>query len=116
MKYFKLDEFDSPDEAGSGAKMCPKFLKKIDKARHLAGIPFHINSGYRSEAHNFYVGGRVGSSHLVGKACDVRCRNSHERSLILNAVIKVGFKRIGIADGFIHVDTDERKEDAIWLY
>ena len=29
LKYFSLDEFDSPDEAGSGSKMCCKFLKKL---------------------------------------------------------------------------------------
>ena len=60
LKYFKLSEFDSPDQVGSGKKMNKKFLEKLDYARHNAGIPFKINSGYRTEARNTLVGGRVG--------------------------------------------------------
>ena len=60
LKYFSLDEFDSPDEAGSGSKMCCKFLKKLDKIREDFGSPLHINSGYRTKLHNAVVG--VGNS------------------------------------------------------
>ena len=33
LKYFKLSEFDSPDEVGSGSKMNYTFLEKLDQAR-----------------------------------------------------------------------------------
>jgi len=33
LKYFKLSEFDSPDEVGSGAKMSRGFLLTLDKIR-----------------------------------------------------------------------------------
>jgi hypothetical protein len=35
LKYFKLTEFDSPDEVGSGYKMDKEFLIKLDYARGI---------------------------------------------------------------------------------
>ena len=116
MKYFKIEEFDSPDEVGSGANMCKNFLKMIDEAREIADIPFKINSGMRSKAWNERVGGRLGSSHLKGCAADVHCNNSANRSKIVTALIQAGFRRIGIAETFIHTDCDNDKPNAIWLY
>ena len=52
MIHFKTAEFDSPDLAGSGENMNEDFLRMLDNARDLAGIPFKINSGYRTEAKN----------------------------------------------------------------
>ena len=117
LKYFKLTEFDSPDEVGSGYKMDKEFLIKLDYARSIAGIPFKINSGYRTKSHNKFVGGRVGSSHIKGVAADIGYYGSRERYLILHALIQVGITRLGIAKGFIHCDVDKAKDpDVIWLY
>ena len=49
LEYFKIREFDSPDEVGSGDKMNTEFLEMLDCARSYAGIPFKINSGYRTK-------------------------------------------------------------------
>ena len=57
LKYFKKEEFESPDLEGSGEYMCPDFLQKLDMAREKAKIPFRINSGYRTPEHNEKVGG-----------------------------------------------------------
>ena len=117
LKYFNLSEFDSPDEVGSGNKMDSKFLEKLDYARHNAGIPFKINSGYRTEIHNALVGGRIGSSHLKGLAVDIAYNGSRERYIILNALMSVGINRLGIGKSFIHCDLDNSKDqDVIWLY
>jgi len=117
MRYFTLDEFDSPDEPGSGAQMQPEFLAKLDEARHIAGVPFRINSGYRTEAANKRAGGVSGSSHLTGWAADIQATTSNRRYLILSALIRVGFRRIGIADTFIHVDMDpDKPQNITWLY
>ena len=116
MKYFTLTEFDSPDIEGSGKDMCPDFLEMIDRARDIAGIPFKINSGMRSKTWNQHVGGRVGSSHLKGCAADVHCNNSGDRIKIVASLIQVGFRRLGIAKTFVHVDCDKDKQNAIWLY
>jgi len=123
LKYFNFDEFDSPDEDGSGlpttdgGKMSISFLHKLDEARAIAGVPFKITSGYRSKKHNATVGGRVGSSHLKGVAVDIRCNNSADRTKIINSLVKVGLgRRMGIAKTFIHTDDDKDKPAAIWLY
>ena len=117
LKYFKLTEFDSPDEVGSGYKMDKEFLTKLDYARGIAGIPFKINSGFRTEAWNMRVKGKLHSSHCKGLACDIGYYGSRERYLILHALIQVGVTRFGIAKGFIHCDVDKAKDpDVIWLY
>ena len=122
MKYFEISEFDSPDEVGSGKYMDSEFLRMLDEARELAQIPFRITSGYRTPSHNAYVGGvqaglkSKGSSHLFGYAADIACNNSSDREIILAAVIKAGFRRVGIANSFIHIDNDPDKNAAVWLY
>ena len=117
MKYFNIEEFDSPDEPGSGQYMDDEFLEMLDNARHLAGIPFIINSGYRTKAANRDAGGLRNSAHLDGFAADIRCNASRERMYIVGALLEAGFNRIGIGNGFIHVDNDPTKpEDVIWTY
>ncbi len=117
MNNFEHNEFDSPDEIGSGWKMSILFLNKLDDARSIAGIPFYINSGYRTEAHNLKVGGKPHSSHLKCCAADIKVKDSRSRGLILSALYKAGFNRIGIAKTFIHVDDDQDKDqDVVWLY
>lgn len=117
LKYFKTEEFDSPDEAGSGEKMDKNFLEKLDYARHNAGISFKITSGYRTKEHNSKVGGRIGSSHTKGLAADIAYNGSRQRYIILNALMSVGITRLGIGKSFIHCDIDNLKDqDVIWLY
>lgn len=117
LRYFKLSEFDSPDKIGSGENMDEEFLQMLDNARHIAGIPFKINSGFRTKSHNKKVGGVSNSSHLYGVAADIKCDTDAERWVIVNALIQAGFTRIGIAKTFIHVDTDEDKNsNRIWVY
>ena len=35
---------------------------------------------------------------------------------MVNALLNAGFRRIGIANTFIHADLDKQKPHAIWLY
>ena len=115
--HFELYEFDSPDLPGSGKLMKEDFLNLLDDARGIAGAHFIINSGYRTPKHNRRVGGVENSSHLKGCAADIRVTSSSERWKIVDALIKVGFNRIGIAKSFIHVDNDPSKtENVIWTY
>ena len=106
-KYFKNIE-DNMDV---------NFLAKLDEAREYANIPFIINSAYRSPEHNAKVGGKPGSSHIKGLAVDISAKDSRTRFLILDALFAVGFTRIGIADSFIHVDSDiDKSQNVIWTY
>ena len=43
----------------------------LEPARALLGVPFHVDSGYRSEVLNEAVGGATHSAHLDGRAADV---------------------------------------------
>ena len=117
MLHFELSEFDSPDEIGSGSRMQSSTLQMLDDARGIAGIPFRINSGFRTKSHNAYVGGSRDSSHCYGYAVDIHCTDSRSRFIIIDSLRKAGFNRIGIADTFIHTDNDPDKDaDVIWLY
>jgi len=117
LKYFKYEEFASPDVSDSGEYMDTEFLTMLDHAREIAGIPFKINSGWRSIEHNYEVGGKPNSSHIIGKAADLAIKGSRQRWIITEALIKAGFNRIGIAKTFIHVDSDETKDaNVIWTY
>lgn len=118
MKYFKISEFACPC-CGKTA-MQDNFLKKIDEARELAGVPFLISSGYRCEKYNELLkerGYRVAkySSHMTGYAADILVDKNNKQKII-EACEKV-FKRMGIAEKFIHVDCDPSKPSPVrWKY
>ena len=117
LKYFTYEEFASPDVPHSGEYMDSKFLSMLDNARHIAGIPFKINSGWRTIEHNREVGGKPNSSHIVGKAADIGYNNSRERWIIITALQDAGFNRLGVAKTFVHVDSDDTKAgNVIWTY
>ena len=105
-KYFKEIE----------ENMNKDFLFVLDEAREFAGIPFIINSAYRSPNHPLSVKNPT-SSHIKGLAVDIKATDNATRFKIVEALISVGFTRIGIADTFIHVDLDfDKRQDIIWTY
>jgi len=117
LRYFTFDEFDSPDYPGSGEKfMDREFVYCLDEARDIAGIQFKIISGYRTPQENLKSGGLSTSSHLIGRAADIHCTHVGKRLQIIEALSMVGFQRFGIAKDYIHVDNDDQKPNAIWLY
>jgi zinc D-Ala-D-Ala carboxypeptidase len=92
------------------------FLNKLDEAREYANIPFIINSAYRSPTHKESLKNPT-SSHIKGLAVDISVKDSITRFKVLNALIAVGFTRIGIAGTFIHVDLDfDKSQNVIWTY
>ena len=82
-KYFNTSEFDSPDVPGSGKNMQHSTLLMLCEARKIADVPFKINSGYRTEAHNSKVGGVTNSAHLKGYAADISTPNGKHQEKIL---------------------------------
>jgi hypothetical protein len=123
-KYFKLSEFDSPDEPGSGVYMDPKLVMILDLMRERCGFPFHVNSGMRTKAHNSdpKVGGKENSEHLrqidgLAHAADIACPDSSKRFAILEAAIKLGIRRIGIGRDFLHLGNWYlHPQEVVWLY
>ena len=124
LKYFRYEEFDSPDLPNSGAaNMDNNFLSMLDNARGIAGIPFKISSGFRTDNYNQSLSARgysasPNSSHLKGEAADIVCKSSKDRWTIITALQEAGFKRIGIASSFIHVDSSDlwKNSPVIWTY
>jgi len=117
MKYFNYHEFDSPDIMGSGQMMDRDFLSLLDLAREKFDKPIHINSGYRTPAHNDAVGGTEKSSHLKGLAADIDCRKSKDRFELIDIFLDLCINRIVIADTFIHIDVDpDKSPNVIWTY
>jgi len=122
LTYFSLSEFASPDLPDSGINMDGEFLAKLDNARAIANIRFKITSGYRTKEYNEELRKRgykasPDSAHLSGHAADIAATSGKERWTIVNALIRSGFNRIGIAKSFIHVDDDPSKpNNVIWTY
>lgn len=113
-RYFDWRDFERCTPRCSEEQMNEKFMRKLDKARDKAGIPFILNSAYRSVIWEKTKGRSGTSSHTKGVAVDIRCDNSNDRFKIVNALLNVGFKRIGIYDSFIHVDSDKEKVEGIF--
>lgn len=113
IQHFKRDEFGHAE----GVEPNKDLVLKLEQAREIAGIPFRITSGIRSDEHNARIGGSPSSAHLTGNAVDIHCESSRHRMIMLSALIEAGFDRIGIGRDFIHVDNDGSKPHSVcWLY
>lgn len=117
--YFSNREFKNATPSCSIEDMDEDFMKRIDKARGISGIPFIINSAYRKVEYEKEQGRDGTSSHTKGIALDIKAEGSRQIFVILKALLEVGFTRIGISfdSNFIHVDGDKEKDQrVIWGY
>jgi len=69
--------------------------------------PMEIVSGYRCQIHNLEVDGARFSRHMDGKAADIKVLTDGDRFRLVQALMKNGFRRIGIGKTIIHADIDE---------
>ena len=114
-KYFTMDE--KTGSMGTVADLKPELVDMLDELREKCGFSFIINSGYRSVTHNKRVGGSPNSAHLRGLAADIRIRSSKERMKFVKEALALGFNRIGIGNGYCHVDIDDsQSQDVMWTY
>jgi len=108
IKYFTKSEFSC--KCGCGQNNIDfEFVRRLDVARKVAGVPFVIVSGYRCPEHNKKVGGVDYSSHVRGFAADIKTEDAAFRFALLSGFIRAGFVRIGLYSSFIHVDVDPLK-------
>ena len=115
MNHFRLQDFACKCCGANAISIM--FVKKLDDARELAGIPFAINSGWRCKAWNKHEKGRPTSSHLIGLAADIRCLSDSDRYIMEEALRTVGLTRFGMGKNFLHVDDDQDKpQKRIWVY
>lgn len=116
-KYFSESEFRACSPACSLQDMQQHTITKLDAARELAGIPFVLNSAYRSPVYERRKGRSGTGGHPHGCAVDIRCNTSTNRMKIIRACMQVGFRRFGIGKNYVHVDDDPAQvQDVIWHY
>lgn len=122
LKFFTYDEllrvarWTDSEEAPNPCDIFPESsLLRLDRARQLAGIPFVVNSSYRSPAYEVSKGRSGTSAHCHGRAFDIKCRSSRERFKIVSSALNAGFTRIGIYPSFVHLDdSPEHDQCVIW--
>ena len=116
-KYFSESEFCACTPSCSLQDMDQEFMNKLDQLRELAGIPLVINSAFRSVQYEKTKGRNGTSAHVLGLAIDIRCNNSQNRFKVLESALKLGFKRIGVAKSFIHLDISKKhSQNVVWTY
>lgn len=113
-EFFKPEEFRNCNPACELSQMDESFMALLDKARSLAGVPFRLSSAFRSIPYELKHKRSGTSFHTKGRAVDILCTNSWQRYIIVECLIRVGFRGIGIAQNFIHVDN--REQVCIWTY
>ena len=116
-RYFTQADFDAANPVCRVDDMDPRFMEKMDVARYHAGIPFIVNSAYRTVEHEKSKGREGTSSHTKGLAIDLQVTSSRERFIIIQALFQAGFRRVGLEGSFIHADSDDKKDpDVFWTY
>ena len=115
IRFFKPEEFVCR-HCGE-LKISIELLTRLDRLRDACGIPLVITSGYRCPEWNSKVSKVEKSAHTRGYAVDIKAVNSRTRLLIVRNAIALGFRRIGIADSFVHLDVDpDKPQDVMWVY
>ena len=111
--HFSLDEYKSndgvpvPEQYYGNVQMLMNQMEVVRKA--LGNAPIHVNSGYRSPAHNAAVGGVPGSQHPLAKANDFTADGYTPAQIktVLQRLINEGKilpGGIGLYNTFVHYD------------
>lgn len=104
LRYFEESEFARCTPACKSSDICQDSLERLDECRALAGVPFVLNSCYRSYDYERKQGRSGKSAHCLGRAFDIKCTDSSARYRIIAAALQCGFSRIGVYKRFIHLD------------
>lgn len=115
-EHFKAGEFmcNRPLNPPEPTPIAVELIERLELLRSEAGnVVININSGYRNSPHNKAEKGASNSKHMLGCAADIVITGMRTEKMV-ELAYKVGFRRIGKAKTFIHVDTDEG--ESYWCY
>lgn len=100
---FKSTEFDCHCITGNCdfTYIDTALVEKLEEKRKQFDRCIFIDSGFRCSYYNNAVGGKSGSSHLVGKAADIRVTGVNPDKV---AEACEDFDGLGRYDTFTHVD------------
>jgi len=121
-EYFTPVEMESPDKLDSGYDMNQYFMDRLEALRQFMEVPFHINSGFRTQSHNEAVGGGKRSAHMLGRAADIKwdMLDINGKNRMLKKAWELGFTGFGVAQTFLHLDDVSQKDGymrpGVWDY
>lgn len=116
-KLLKDGTFETCKHCGGTNETSEKLISLLDFIRNLIRTPMVINSGFRCEKRNKEAGGKEDSEHTTGHGADIRCETSAMRYLLIDTALSMGFKRMGIGNGFLHLGiSKDRPSEVIWIY
>ena len=114
LKYFSKKEFDCKHSGENNMQL--SFMEKLDELRDACGFPFVITSGYRDPSHPAETSKATkGGVHTLGIAADIGVKDGAQRRVVVAKALKLGFAGVGVAKGFVHVDTRETTP-VMWTY
>jgi len=113
LKYFKRSDFDCQQTGNN--EMDDNFLLRLDELREICGFPFIITSGYRDSTHSIEAKKKKPGTHTKGVAADIRYSSSSQAYTLVKNAQEMGFKGVGVAKTFIHVD-DRETPSVLWVY
>jgi uncharacterized protein YcbK (DUF882 family) len=96
--------------------MTVETLTALNELRKLYGKPLFITSARRCEYQNNKSGGAENNYHLIGAAVDIKVTNATMMGQLVELAIRVGFRGLGIAKGFIHMDTRPGNNLVVFTY
>jgi len=115
-EHFKAGEFfcNSPLKPPEPTPIAVELIERLELLRTEAGnVAIKVNSGYRNSPHNKAEKGANNSKHMIGCGADIVVAGMRTEKMA-ELAYKVGFRRIGKAKTFIHVDITE--DEAYWCY
>ena len=107
------DAMACPCGCGYGSRVedfDPLLMEQLEALRVAWNHPMTLNSVARCKQRNEQVNGEIDSAHLPDsegkcRAADVKLvSGSYDRKQFIMDATEVGFKRIGIAKSFVHID------------
>lgn len=116
-KYFKESEFNACTPSCSMQDCDQSLLILMDAVREMVRRPLRFSCAYRSREWELRKGRSGSGAHTEGLAVDFRVSSGAERWQIVNAAMRLGVKRIGVAGTFVHLDLSKKlPQNVIWTY